>query len=86
MKAIRQFFPDRFAPAMVGPSLNDNIACTKRHLADIDKKCDFAFKNDAVVDRLSAVHVRVARLTCICRGGLRTNLGKMSARLRRIKI
>jgi len=78
--------PGAIRPSVIGASLHDDIACSNGDLANIDEKRNLALKNNSVVDSLSAVHVRMTRLTHIGGRALSANLGEVSARLGNIEI
>src|SRR5690606_1447732 len=69
-------------PAMIGAALDDDVARANGRFALVHDQHDLAFKDNAIIDRLCAVHARMARAgTIVRRGGPRPDFREVGARL-----
>jgi hypothetical protein len=70
---------------MIGPALNHDVTRLHHDFPIIHEQCDLSLQDDAVVNRLSAMHVRMSRSgACVRRGADRADFGEQCLRLRLI--
>jgi hypothetical protein len=70
---------------MIGPALNHDVTRLHYDLPIIHEQCDLSLQNDAVVNRLSAVHVGMTRTGARVRRGVDgTDFREQCLRLRLI--
>src|SRR5450759_3330385 len=56
------------APGVIGPALDQHVARLQQHLGVVEHAVDFAREDDDVIDRLRAMHQRMAPVLAECRG------------------
>ena len=61
-KAMRALASRAVGPGVAGAALDDDVAGADDRLAVVEDEDELAFEDDAVVDRLGAVHQRVGRV------------------------